>query len=156
LFVIIDAAIFTSYYSLVLGIDVHAEENMALPSVRHALLWTIVIFVGYLTWDILVAHVHSEMEDSEYWQHRWWVSAVCSVLAYAAFVVLEGASPNANDARFVYFTDGALIALFVAFRAMKESAPWSLESWLDPYFWISLGLLIVFGVLIELARRRKP
>jgi hypothetical protein len=150
LFLIVDFALLVSYYALVVGIDVHPEDSTDLPSIKHMLLWTVVIFVLYLVWDLLWVWTHGE-----FMRVRCLVPAICVALAYIAYKTLANVKVKPHDAWMVYFTDGALISLFVAFRSMRSSIPRS-EAWeFNQYSWLSLLLLIIFAVLLVLARRRK-
>ncbi len=149
LFVFLDVALLISYYSLALGIDVCSQENPELPSIRHVLLWTVIIFAGYLLWDVLVAHLRHD-----FLEYKWWPSACCLVLATIAFAFLGKAKAKPHDPWLVYYVDGALISLFVAFRAMKGFKPWSRDTWND-FALMSAILVLMFIVLLGLARHRK-
>lgn len=135
LFVLIDAAIFTSYYSLVLGTEVSAKEPIPLPSTEHALRWTVIIFVGYLCWDLLVAYVHLNLDDSARWQYKFLPSAICSLLAIFARAGFRAARIKHDAASVVCLVDLALISLFTAFRALKDFIPWLPNTWDSQYLW---------------------
>ena len=52
---ILDLMLLTLYYALVFGIRVPNAAEPQVTSPRHISFWTMVIFIGYLVWDLVTA-----------------------------------------------------------------------------------------------------
>jgi len=152
LFAFVDVVILTSYYALATGVDVHDAANGKLPSARHMLLWSMIIFIAYFLWDVLVAFVHPE-RDANFWQYGWVISLICSALASTAFGILRNHTPrHPPNAYFVYATDACLMSLFFAFRAVKQALYLLPKDHSAFQLWASVSTVLLLSFLFFLIR----
>lgn len=123
----IDVLLVFCYFIIVRGVDLEKPTGANLqkaPSAENETFWLMVIFILYLLWDVVTKAVISDpgrekffrrIFGKEFWE-RGWVSVVCAILSYLAWVELHTLSKPQN----VSLADASLLSLVFLFRGMKE------------------------------------
>ncbi len=128
---LLDVFLVVCYFIIVRGLDVKGTgENVVrtAPSTDNETFWLVVVFAGYFLWDVLTKAVIGYADEQhrtflqrfrgrKFWT-RAWISAACLTMTVVMWRMVRGFTTTWS----VIAADGALIAVILLFRALKQGS----------------------------------
>ncbi len=128
---LLDVFLVVCYFIIVRGLDVKGSGESivtATPSDDNETFWLMVVFGGYFLWDVLtkalIGYADEQrktllerLRSGRLWD-RAWISTVCLLFTVVMWRIMRGFT----TAWSVIAADGALVALILLFRALKEKS----------------------------------
>jgi hypothetical protein len=128
---LLDVFLVVCYFIVVRGLDAKGSGDSivrAAPSAANETFWLMVVFAGYFLWDVLTKALIGYADEQQktllqrlqsrrFWK-RAWVSAACLLVSIVMWQLMRGFTRTWS----VVAADGALIAVILLFRALKQNS----------------------------------